>query len=84
MNFYFEVLRFCSVFGHFQPLMASEVTNDLRIELGDLNYICSNASLACKGFLDMIETQQWPTMIHTPACFAAAKKSENITQYICV
>ena len=38
-HFYFEVVSFCSVFGHFQPLTASEVTNNLRIELSDLNYI---------------------------------------------
>ena len=38
--------------------MASEVKNDLRIKLSDLNYLCSNASLACKFFSEMIETQQ--------------------------
>ena len=37
--FYLEVVSFCSVFGHFQPLTASEVTNNLGIELSDLNYI---------------------------------------------
>ena len=36
--------------------MTSEVKADLKIELGDLNYLCSHASLACKGFLEMIET----------------------------
>ena len=37
--FLFEVVSFCSVFGHFQPLTASEVTNNLGIELSDLNSI---------------------------------------------
>ena len=38
--------------------MALEVTSDLRFELSNLNYICYHASLACKGFLEMIETGQ--------------------------
>ena len=59
--------------------MTSEVKADLIIELSDLNYLCSHASLACKGFLEMIETndRQRPIMIHRPArsaCFAAGKK----------
>ena len=36
--------------------MTSEVKADLKIELSDLNYLCSHASLACKGFLEMIPT----------------------------
>ena len=36
--------------------MALEVTSDLRFELSKLNYICYHASMACKGFLEMIET----------------------------
>ena len=36
--------------------MTSEVKADLKIELSDLNYLCTNASLACKGFPEMIET----------------------------
>ena len=36
--------------------MTSEVKADLKIELSDLNYLCSHASLACKGFPEMIET----------------------------
>ena len=38
--------------------MTSEVKADLKIELSDLNYLCSNASLACKGFPEMIATDQ--------------------------
>ena len=36
--------------------MTSEVKADLKIELSDLNYLWSHASLACKGFLEMIPT----------------------------
>ena len=36
--------------------MTSEVKADLIIELSDLNYLCSHASLACKGFLEIIPT----------------------------
>ena len=36
--------------------MTLEVKADLKIELSDLNYLCSHASLACKGFLEMIPT----------------------------
>ena len=36
--------------------MALEVTSDLRFELSNLNYICYHAFLACKGFLEMIQT----------------------------
>ena len=56
--------------------MTSEVNADLKIELSDLNYLCSHASLACKGFLEMIATTTSdgrPIMIHRPACFAADK-----------
>ena len=58
--------------------MTSEAKADLKIELSDLNYLCSNASLACKGFLEMIDTtdnNKRPIMIHRPACFAADKNS---------
>ena len=54
--------------------MTSEVKADLKIELSDLNYLCSHASLACKGFLEMIHTDRRPIMIHRPACFTAGKK----------
>ena len=36
--------------------MTSEVKADLKIELSDLNSLCSHASLASKGFLGMIHT----------------------------
>ena len=36
--------------------MTSEVTYDLKIELSDLDYLGSHASLSCKGFLEMIDT----------------------------
>ena len=36
--------------------MTSEVKADLKTELSDLNYLCSHASLACKGFPEMIHT----------------------------
>ena len=36
--------------------MTSEVKADLKIELSDLKYLCSHASLACKCFLEMIAT----------------------------
>ena len=42
--------------------MTSEVKADLKIELSDLNYLCSHASLACKGFPEMIETDGRPIM----------------------
>ena len=35
--------------------MNSEVKAGLKIELSDLNYLCFNAFLACKGFLEMID-----------------------------
>ena len=57
-----------------EVVAASEVMNDLGIELSDLNYLCSNASLACIGSLEMIVTaDRRPIMIHRPACFAAGK-----------
>ena len=34
--------------------MTFEAEADLRIELSDINYLYSYASLACKGFLEMI------------------------------
>ena len=34
--------------------MTSEVTSDLKVEASDLNELCYYASLACKGFLEMI------------------------------
>ena len=36
--------------------MTSEVKTDLKIELSDLNYLSSHASLACRGLLEMIHT----------------------------
>ena len=42
--------------GHDGLQMTSEVTSDLKIELSDLDHLCPHVSLACKGFLDMIET----------------------------
>ena len=36
--------------------MTSKVKADLKIELSDINYLWSHASLACKGFLEMIPT----------------------------
>ena len=38
--------------------MTSEVKCNLRFELSDLNYLCSHASLARKGFLEMIDKGQ--------------------------
>ena len=37
-------------------MAASEVKFDLKIEVCNLNYLCYHASLACKGFLEMIHT----------------------------
>ena len=34
--------------------MTVEVKCNLRFELSDLNYLCSHAFLACKGFLETI------------------------------
>ena len=63
--------HFGGLWGHGDLQMTSEVKADLKIELSDLNYLCSHASLACKGFLEMIETdnnnEQQPIMIHRPA-----------------
>ena len=36
--------------------MTSEDIYEVRLELSDLNYLCSHASLACKGFPEMIAT----------------------------
>ena len=36
--------------------MTSEDTSEVRIELIDLNYLNFHASLACKGFPEMIPT----------------------------
>ena len=36
--------------------MTSEIKVELKIELSGLNYLCSHASLACKGFPEMIDT----------------------------
>ena len=36
--------------------MTCEVKLDLRIELSDLNYLCSYPSLVCKCFPEMIAT----------------------------
>ena len=36
--------------------MTSEVTSEVRFELSGLNYLCSHASLAFKGFPEMIDT----------------------------
>ena len=38
--------------------MTSEDTSEVRFELSDLNYLYSHASLACKGFLEMIATDK--------------------------
>ena len=65
--------HFGGLWGHGDLQMTSEVKADLKIELSDLNYLCSHASLACKGFLEMIQTDKQPIMIHRPACFAAGK-----------
>ena len=50
--------HFGALWGHGDLQMTSEVKADLKIELSDLNYLCSHASLACKGFLEMIETDK--------------------------
>ena len=49
--------------GHFGGLWCHgglqrtlEVKADLKIEFSDLNYLCCHASLACKGFPEMIPT----------------------------
>ena len=41
--------------------MASEAKADLKIEISDLTYLCPHDSLACKGFLDMIATDNKQT-----------------------
>ena len=43
------------ILGHDGLQMTLEVTSDLKIELGDLNCLCVHASLACEGFLEMID-----------------------------
>ena len=48
--------HFGGLWGHHNLQMILEVKANLKIELGDLNYIWSHASLAYKGFLEMIET----------------------------
>ena len=34
-------------------MVASEVTSDLKIQLSELNYLCSHASLASKGLHEL-------------------------------
>ena len=46
--------------------MTTEVKADLKIELNDLNYLCFNASLACKGFPEMIQTDGQTTANYDP------------------
>ena len=80
-NFIFEIsnLNYPGIYVHVASnshlgglwgQMTSEVTSDLKIELSDLDYLGSHASLAYKGFLEMIDTdnkQQRPIMIHRVA-----------------
>ena len=47
---------FGGLWGHGDLQMTSEVKADLKIELSDLNYLCSHAYLACKCFPEMIDT----------------------------
>ena len=69
--------HFGGLWGHGDLQMTSEVKADHKIELSDLNYLRSDASLANKGFLDMIETvkqtngQLWSIDLR---CLAAGKK----------
>ena len=62
------------LWGHCGLNKTSEVKADLKIELSDLNYLCSHASLACKGFPEMIDNnkrgQLWSIDLR---CFAAGK-----------
>ena len=39
--------------GHSDPQTVSEVRSDLKIQLSDLNYICSHVSLASKGLHEL-------------------------------
>ena len=48
--------HFDGLWGHGGLQMTSKVNDDLKIELNDLNYYCSHASLACKCFPEMIQT----------------------------
>ena len=66
--------------------MAFEVTSDLRLELSYLNYISYHASLACKSFLEMIQTtmtgqlssiDERCTLVKSSA-FAAWARSTNL------
>ena len=57
------------LWGHGGLQKTSEVKADLKIELSDLNYLHSHASLACKGFFEMIDTtttdgQLWSIDLH--------------------
>ena len=42
--------------GHGGLQMTSEDASEVIVELSDLNYLCPHASLASKGFLEMIHT----------------------------
>ena len=46
------------LWGHCGLQMTSEVKADFKIELSDLNYLCSHASLACKCSPEMIVTDK--------------------------
>ena len=48
--------HFGGLWGHGGLQMTSEDTSEVRFELSDLNNLCSHASLAYKGFLEMIDT----------------------------
>ena len=62
--------------------MTSVVKADLKIELSDLNYLCSHASLACKCFPEMIETdkQQTTTANYDPLTCVASPQVKRLSE----
>ena len=59
--------------------MTLEAKSDLKIELRDLNYLCSYASLASKGFLEMIETTGQLSFVDERCTLVKNQKQLNST-----
>ena len=55
-------------------------SEDLRLELSDLNYLCCHVLLASKGFCELIHRRRRPKRTDRPACFAASKNNISATK----
>ena len=59
--------------------MTSEVKADLKIELSDLNYLCSHPSLASKCFPEMIHTDNGQRANYDPLTCVASQQVKTKT-----